>query len=216
MASKILSQGSSALRVSCTRLTSSPSSSSAAAAAAASIPRTLRSFATASSRVACRQNITGPAQRVSCISLSPVEFGRLRHLGGVRWSTESATGSKIYTFEEIQDISSGESASAAADNVTIIDVREPGELASTGRIPGALNVPITTSPDGFHISDEEFSDRFGFERPPRDRELIFYCKAGVRSRAAAALAREAGFARVGEFPGSWLEWSGKGGAVERS
>lgn len=47
---------------------------------------------------------------------------------------------------------------------------------------------------------------------------MFYCKAGVRSRAAAKLALQAagGFGgRVGEFPGSWGEWSGRGGEVER-
>ena len=44
---------------------------------------------------------------------------------------------------------------------------------------------------------------------------MFYCKAGVRSRAAAALAREGGWEGVGEFPGSWMEWEGRGGEIER-
>ncbi|KAK8128575.1 thiosulfate sulfurtransferase [Apiospora sp. TS-2023a] len=130
--------------------------------------------------------------------------------GGVRWSTESATGSKIWSFEEIQNLPS---------NVTLIDVREPGEIRQTGRIPGALNIPITTSPDSFHISEEEFEDRFGFVRPNpnenEEQEVVFYCKAGVRSRAAAGIAREAGWKKVGEYPGSWVEWSGKGGKIER-
>ncbi|KAK8079602.1 rhodanese-like domain-containing protein [Apiospora hydei] len=130
--------------------------------------------------------------------------------GSVRWSSESATGSKIWSFEEIQSL---------PQNVTLIDVREPSELASTGRIPGALNIPITTSPDSFHISAEEFEDRYGFARPqPDEDEVVFYCKAGVRSRAAAGIAREAGWKKVGEYPGSWVEWSGKGGRLrgERS
>lgn len=100
-------------------------------------------------------------------------------------------------------------------------MREPGEVASTGRIPGAVNIPITTSPDSFHISAEEFEDRFGFERPAApspdstENEVVFYCKAGVRSRAAAGIAREAGWKKVGEYPGSWVEWSAKGGKIER-
>lgn len=41
--------------------------------------------------------------------------------------------------------------------------------------------------------------------------MVFYCKAGVRSRAAAQLARRAGFgAGKGEFVGSWMEWEGRG------
>lgn len=98
---------------------------------------------------------------------------------------------------------------------TLLDTREPSELKQTGHIPGAINVPITTAPDSFHISEDDFEDRFGYPRPAQDAEVVFYCKAGVRSRAAAGLAREAGWTRVGEYPGSWLDWSGKGGKVER-
>lgn len=95
------------------------------------------------------------------------------------------------------------------------DTREPAELQTTGRIPHAINIPITSAPDSFHVGDDEFEDRFGFARPAREQEVVFYCRAGVRSRAAAGLAREAGWTAVGEYPGSWLEWEAKGGKVER-
>jgi rhodanese-related sulfurtransferase len=96
----------------------------------------------------------------------------------------------------------------------LIDTREPAELQTTGAIPGALNVPITSSPDAFFISSEEFEDRFGFERPGKDKEVVFYCKSGVRSRAAAELAKAAGWTEVGEYPGSWMDWEGRGGVKE--
>jgi rhodanese-related sulfurtransferase len=95
------------------------------------------------------------------------------------------------------------------------DTREPGELQSTGRIPGAINIPVSSQSDAWFISDEEFEDRFGFERPEKDTELVMYCKAGVRSRAAAGLARQAGWESVGEYEGSWLDWSKNGGQVEQ-
>lgn len=119
-------------------------------------------------------------------------------------------GNKIWSFEDVQKLTQ-----EAKPNVVIVDVREPGELQSTGRIPGAVNIPVTSQPDSFHISDDDFEDRFGYARPGRDRELVFYCKAGVRGRAAAGLAREAGWSAIGEYPGSWLDWAGKGGRVER-
>lgn len=99
-------------------------------------------------------------------------------------------------------------------DTTIIDVREPGEVRATGRIPGAVNIPITTAPDAFHVGADEFADRFDFTRPPPDSPVVFYCKAGVRSRAAAALARDAGWSRVAEYPGSWLDWAARGGDIE--
>ena len=43
-----------------------------------------------------------------------------------------------------------------------------------------------------------------------------YCKAGVRSRAAAGLAREGGWEKVSEYQGSWLDWVGNGGKIDRS
>ncbi|GAB1318804.1 Thiosulfate sulfurtransferase rdl2, mitochondrial [Madurella fahalii] len=127
------------------------------------------------------------------------------------YSTEAeGKPSKIWDFEGLQKL-----AASPDPSITIIDVREPAELQQTGRIPGAINVPITSAPDSFHISDEEFEDRFGYPRPGRDTEVVFYCKAGVRSRGAAGLAKDAGWTKVGEFPGSWLEWYEKGGKVER-
>jgi 3-mercaptopyruvate sulfurtransferase SseA len=40
---------------------------------------------------------------------------------------------------------------------------------------------------------------------------VFYCKAGVRSSAAAALAKHWGWENVGEYRGSWLDWASKKG-----
>lgn len=94
-------------------------------------------------------------------------------------------------------------------------MREPQELQDEGRIPGAINIPVKSAPDSYHITDEEFEDRFGYPRPPRDAEVVFYCRAGVRSRAAAGLAKEAGWTKVGEYPGSWLDWAGNGGKIQR-
>lgn len=98
---------------------------------------------------------------------------------------------------------------AALSNLTnhsVSDVREPSELQSTGRIPTALNIPVSSQPDSFFITAEEFEDRFGFDRPGTEKEVVFYCKSGVRSRAAAELAKQAGWKDVGEYKGSWLDW----------
>ncbi|KKY34149.1 putative rhodanese domain containing protein [Diaporthe ampelina] len=127
-----------------------------------------------------------------------------------RYSQQQLGESKIWSFEDIQKLTQ-----ESKRNVVIVDVREPGELKSTGHVPGAVNIPVTSQPDSFHIAEEDFEDRFGYPRPAKDQEVVFYCKAGVRSRAAAGLAKDAGWSRVGEYPGSWLDWAEKGGKVER-
>ncbi|KAI5926210.1 Rhodanese-like domain-containing protein [Camillea tinctor] len=137
-------------------------------------------------------------------------------LAGMRWSSSTAsdddegTGNRVWTFEEITTLTSAPTPSSPV----LIDVREPGELAQTGRIPGALHIPITSAPDSFHIPADDFEARYGFARPGQERELVFYCKAGVRSRAAATIAKEAGWGRVGEYRGSWVDWAGRGGKVQ--
>ncbi|KAI9762066.1 MAG: hypothetical protein M4579_000702 [Chaenotheca gracillima] len=90
----------------------------------------------------------------------------------------------------------------------LIDVREPAEF-SAGAIPTALNIPISSQPDALALPADEFEDRFGFEKPTVDQEVVFYCKAGVRSAAAAVMARESGFEKIGEYRGSWLDWERK-------
>ncbi|KAK2027685.1 rhodanese-like domain-containing protein [Colletotrichum zoysiae] len=121
----------------------------------------------------------------------------------------AANGSKLWTYEQMAELAKD------PKGVVIVDSREMNELRETGRIPSAINVPVTTAPESFHIPEEDFEERYGFPRPGKDTELVFYCKAGVRSRAAAALAKEAGWTRVGEYPGSFLDWKKHGGEVER-
>jgi rhodanese-related sulfurtransferase len=72
-------------------------------------------------------------------------------------------------------------------------------------------MPITTSPEALFLSPEDFEERFGFPKPNPDTEVVFYCKAGVRSKASATLARQAGYEKVGEYRGSYMDWSANGG-----
>ncbi|KAH6635471.1 Rhodanese-like domain-containing protein [Chaetomium sp. MPI-SDFR-AT-0129] len=143
-------------------------------------------------------------------SLAQKAYRATPSIAGRLYSTDAGKPSKIWDFDAIQKLTTDPTPS-----VTLIDVREPNELKESGFIPGAINIPVSSTPDSFHITAEEFEDRFGYSRPPTDAEVVFYCRAGVRSRAAANLAKDAGWEKVGEYPGSWLDWAGKGGKVQR-
>jgi rhodanese-related sulfurtransferase len=104
----------------------------------------------------------------------------------------------------------------------IIDVREPAELTATGIIPGAIAIPLTSQPDAYFLPPEEFETRFGFAKPgeadgQQTRDIVFYCRAGVRARSAAQLAVQAGYdpTRISVYEGSWLDWSDRGGRVQK-
>lgn len=106
---------------------------------------------------------------------------------------------------QVQKISSD-----ANSEVILIDVREPHEFAA-GHIPRAINLPVQSQPDALFLDRETFEDRFGMVKPVLDAEVVFYCKAGVRSKAAAEFAVQNGYEHVKEYPGSWIDWVSNGG-----
>jgi len=64
------------------------------------------------------------------------------------------------------------------------------------------------------LDPEAFEERFGFTKPDESANILVYCRAGVRSKASAGLARQAGFTNVNEYRGSWNDWVAKGGKVQ--
>lgn len=123
-------------------------------------------------------------------------------------------GSRIWTFDEVKTLVQERREDKEGSGVVIVDVREPAELLATGKIPGTINIPIASAVQSFHVADD-FEAMYSFARPPRDATLLFYCKAGVRARSAASLARHAGWQSVGEYSGSWLDWEARGGPVNK-
>ncbi|EFQ93962.1 hypothetical protein PTT_08488 [Pyrenophora teres f. teres 0-1] len=145
--------------------------------------------------------------------VSPLQITQTRHLSQGRplclshtpGSSSSSTESKLYKFNDVLHI-----LDHPSDSRLLIDVREPHEYDANS-IPTAINIPVTSHPDALLLPEEEFREQFGFEKPPRGKEVVFFCKAGVRSRAAAGIARQAGYVNVGEYRGSWLDWQKRGG-----
>ncbi|OTA06925.1 hypothetical protein A9Z42_0077300 [Trichoderma parareesei] len=176
----------------------------AAAPAITSARAATRAFSSVVSTTATATNRPLPATRWRSVSVA-----------GARWysgSENQVPGSRIWGFDEIKALV--EKKDPKDNKIVIVDVREPHELLETGKIPGAINIPITSAVQSFHISDEDFEDMYGYARPPKDANLLFYCKAGVRAKAAAGLAQHAGWESVGEYPGSWLDWEANKGPVE--
>jgi len=80
----------------------------------------------------------------------------------------------------------------------ILDVRTPTEFAG-GSIPGAVNIPL-----------DDLRDSLG--RLPRDREILVYCRVGLRGYIGARILSQHGF-RAQNLSGGLVTWStalGKG------
>ena len=100
---------------------------------------------------------------------------------------KAAQGSTIVPTELKEWIDRGE-------NIFLVDVREPAEFEIVA-IPGATLIP-----------KGEFLNGSAFEKLPQDKRLVLYCKTGVRSAEALAIAKGAGFADAVHVGGGVVGW----------
>jgi len=86
------------------------------------------------------------------------------------------------------------------EGAVLLDIREPEEWARY-RIPGAVHIPMG-----------ELGRRA--DELDRDRPIVVYCKAGVRSLTSAEELLELGFADVASLNGGLIAWAEANQPVE--
>ncbi len=104
----------------------------------------------------------------------------------------SPVGGSTITVAELASMLN-ERAPGARDFV-LIDVREPAEWEIVS-IPGAVLMPQGEFRSGAALADL-----------PRDKQIVLYCKVGVRSAGVLALVRQAGFADAVHVAGGIVAW----------
>jgi len=109
---------------------------------------------------------------------------------------------KEYTIEEVQ-------AKIGDDNVVVVDIRDPRELAREGRMPGAFHCPrgmleFWVCPDS------------PYHKPvfAEDKEFVFFCAGAMRSALAAKVAQDMGLKPVAHMLGGFGAWKKAGAPVD--
>jgi len=102
-------------------------------------------------------------------------------------ATAAAAGSTITARELKEWIDAGKP-------IELVDVREPAEYEIV-RIPGSRLIPKGEVVDGSALSGL-----------PQDRQLVMYCKTGVRSAEALAAVKAAGFRDAVHVQGGVVAW----------
>jgi rhodanese-related sulfurtransferase len=72
----------------------------------------------------------------------------------------------------------------------LVDVRTAEELHWVGRVPGALHIEWVIGRE--QVRNERFLEQLAAQVPP-ERQVLFLCRSGVRSVAAAKAASQAGY-----------------------
>lgn len=112
---------------------------------------------------------------------------------------------KKYDFDDMVEL-----VKSKPENTLLIDVREPNEF-SIVQIPCSYNMPYKSCPDALSYDEEEFESKFGFPKPGKDKELVFFCAAGRRAEGAQAKAVSKGYTNSSIYPGSTNDWVSKHG-----
>ena len=90
----------------------------------------------------------------------------------------------------------------------VVDVREPGEIAMSGIVPGALTIPMG-----------EFAEKADPQSPGHepalkvDSPVILYCASGKRSAAAGKFLLDHGYSKVFNL-GGLNDWMNAGLPVD--
>ncbi|XP_035784518.1 rhodanese domain-containing protein CG4456-like isoform X3 [Anopheles albimanus] len=138
----------------------------------------------------------------SRISTDPARFSNIVPVLLRCVSSRSKMSSAIATYEEVLDLPNH-------PEKLLIDVRNPDELAETGKIPTSINIPLPQLEEGMKLAESEFKARYGREKPATGTEIIFHCKMGGRAQKATDLATSLGYTNARNYKGSWTEWAAK-------
>ena len=96
------------------------------------------------------------------------------------------------------------------DDVVFVDVREGGELATQGKIPGAIHAPR-----GLLEFYADPSTPYHKPELASGKRLVVYCASGGRSALAAKTLKDMGIDKVANLLGGFTAWQQQGGKIER-
>jgi len=94
-------------------------------------------------------------------------------------------------------------------DVLFLDVREPGEVATSGKVPGAVAVPRGLVE--FRADPASPMHDAAFDRA---KTVVAYCASGGRSALVGKVLKDMGYANVRNL-GGFKGWVDAGGAVEK-
>uniref|UniRef100_A0A023FNF8 Putative secreted salivary gland peptide ixodes scapularis fed tick salivary protein n=1 Tax=Amblyomma cajennense TaxID=34607 RepID=A0A023FNF8_AMBCJ len=121
----------------------------------------------------------------------------------VRPVTTTSVNFQDLTYEDLEALLQG-------GDIQLIDVREPAEVAASGKIGNAINIPLGQVKDALLMSDETFQKTYHAQKPQSyDHNIVFYGAGPIKSQAALKLAHKAGYVHAREYSAGWDDYQKK-------
>ncbi len=99
-------------------------------------------------------------------------------------------------------------------NALLVDVRDAGDIPSTGKVSGGMNVSLGMLPIKADLELPEEWREPGLQ--DRSRQVITTCQLGPNAAIGAKLLKDMGFTNVSYMEGGMEAWSAAGLPVEES
>jgi len=140
--------------------------------------------------VYCQGGVIGGRSDQTKMKLKDLGFQEIYELDGgyTAWAANQ-------TIAEVLDVSAFANKMAALENVQLLDVRTPKEVAA-GSIENSINM---------NFYDDDFASQLG--KLNKDHPVMVYCKAGGRSNKALNQLKTMGFKEVYDLAGGYTAWS---------
>lgn len=104
-------------------------------------------------------------------------------------------------FENLEPKEAYQLLQKEKDKIILVDVRNPEEIQTDGKIPGSILIPLGTL--GKNI-----------DKLDKSKKIMVYCHSGMRSVAAARMLSSLGF-KVLNIKGGVLNWKSEGLPIEK-
>ncbi len=91
------------------------------------------------------------------------------------------------------------------EDASVLDVREAREIADSGKIVGAIQIPLS-----------QLKERVNELKCPKDKPLVVYCARGQRSLMAGSILKAAGFTQLYNLNGGFKAWVEAGLPIEKN
>lgn len=113
---------------------------------------------------------------------------------------------KFATIDDVARVASTPPGRQPQPGTIILDVRTREEVGKTGRIPGAVHIPIADLVLTFVDPRVKRVEGAATWPPPKESEILVHCLMGARAKRATAALLALGYRNASCFEGGWQEW----------